>query len=196
MLETIHLEHIPHTLSIHVAFYRNVTNASFLHSQLLARNASFEYALIDASTVISRFHLLAAVYKSITVELGGNMKTPNIHSEIVCALSSNNNIAEAYRRYGISPISKDVLVVKVLNTAHANTSDLTKESTETHLNEHVKGESVEFSDEEIAKTTDWSKLRKYHKLNGAAGLDDITDMDAKRKEMEMMIVSAMALRGL
>jgi EKC/KEOPS complex subunit CGI121/TPRKB len=94
MLETVPLEHIPSTHSVHVALFRDVTNAQFLQSQLLSRNPEFEYAFVDASTVASRFHLLSAVYKAINIETSGNMKTPNIHSEIVCALSSNNNVGE------------------------------------------------------------------------------------------------------
>ena len=50
-LQTIHLEHLPPNYDLHIALYRNVTNAAFLHQQLLAGNTDFEYALIDASVV-------------------------------------------------------------------------------------------------------------------------------------------------
>lgn len=50
-LETIHLEHTPSTLNVHVALYRNVKNAGFLHQQLLAGNTEFEYAFVDAGVV-------------------------------------------------------------------------------------------------------------------------------------------------
>lgn len=50
-LETLTLEHLPETHHVHLALFRNVQNASFLHEQLLARNSDFEYAFIDASTV-------------------------------------------------------------------------------------------------------------------------------------------------
>jgi hypothetical protein len=52
-LETLPLEHLPETHKAHLAFFRNVQNASFLHEQLLARNSAFEYAFIDASVVSS-----------------------------------------------------------------------------------------------------------------------------------------------
>lgn len=54
-LETIQLEHVPSTHSVHVALYRDVQNAEFLQQQLLARNQEFEYAFIDASCVSSFF---------------------------------------------------------------------------------------------------------------------------------------------
>lgn len=50
-VETINLPHLPPTLFIHAALYRNVQNAAFLRQQLLAGNGDFEYALIDASMV-------------------------------------------------------------------------------------------------------------------------------------------------
>ena len=65
MVETIHLAHMPPELALHVAMYTDVENASFLKEQLLAGNAEFEYAFIDASMVrclfpicpLSNFHL-------------------------------------------------------------------------------------------------------------------------------------------
>lgn len=51
ILESLQLEHVPATHSVHVAVFRDVENAAFLHQQLLARNADFEYALIDAGVV-------------------------------------------------------------------------------------------------------------------------------------------------
>ncbi len=56
LLHEAQLEHIPPDHSIHMALFRDVKNAAFLHQQLLAGNTSFEYALIDASVV--SFHLL------------------------------------------------------------------------------------------------------------------------------------------
>ena len=51
MLEEFHLSHLPPQLSVFVAQYKDVDNASFLQDQLLAGNAEFEYAFLDASMV-------------------------------------------------------------------------------------------------------------------------------------------------
>ena len=104
-------------------------------------------------------------------------------------------ISEAYRRYGVQPATKDVMVVKVLISREGTPSSLTPEDVEKHLQTHVQGESVACSDEELAKVTDWTKLRKYHKLNGLPWIDAIKDEEAKKNEMEMLIISAMAMRG-
>lgn len=50
-LEHVNLEHLPAEYNVHIALFRNVRNASFLHQQLLGRNTDFEYAFIDASVV-------------------------------------------------------------------------------------------------------------------------------------------------
>jgi hypothetical protein len=51
LLHSVNLEHIPTTHTVHIALFRDIKNASFLHQQLLAGNTEFEYALIDASVV-------------------------------------------------------------------------------------------------------------------------------------------------
>lgn len=50
-LEIVVLDHLPAAYTVHIALFRNVRNAAFLHSQLLARNPDFEYGLVDASIV-------------------------------------------------------------------------------------------------------------------------------------------------
>ena len=50
-LESIDLEHVPASHTLHIGLFRNVKNASFLHQQLLAGNTDFEYAFVDASVV-------------------------------------------------------------------------------------------------------------------------------------------------
>lgn len=65
-----------------------------------------------------------------------------------------------------------------------------------HLSGSVEGTAVPFSDEEIAKSTDWSKVSKYYKLNGAPSLKNIKDEKQRQRETEMLVLSSMALRGV
>ncbi|KAI2641016.1 CGI-121-domain-containing protein [Xylaria nigripes] len=197
ILETIQLEHVPATHSVHVAVFRNVENAAFLHQQLLARNADFEYALIDASVITSRLQVLSAAFKAITVQVAGAMKTPNVHSEIVYSLSPTNNIAEAYRHHGITPTSRALVVVKVLvNPNAAEKPTRTAQDIEQHLLTHVKGTPVPFTDETLSELTDWGCVRKYYKLNGMGWLNGLKDPVAKNRQMDMLAMSGMALRGV
>lgn len=95
MLDTVNLEHVPPSHSVHIAFFKDVANSGFLQSQLLARNAEFEYAFIDATTVVSRLQVLAATYKALSVLLDGKLKSPNVHAETVLALSASNNVSHS-----------------------------------------------------------------------------------------------------
>jgi len=103
-LEPIHLEHVPPSYRVYAAFFRDVSNTEFLHAQLLSRNSEFEYAFIDASSVVSRTHLLSAVYSAVNVLLDGALRTPNVHSEIVVSLNTNNNVLAA-RAIALPPCS-------------------------------------------------------------------------------------------
>ncbi len=64
-----------------------------------------------------------------------------------------------------------------------------------HLAAQVQGTVVPFTDENIEKCTDMAKVNKYYKLNGALALD-VKGAAAKRAEAEVLVLGAMALRGL
>ncbi|ROT39655.1 CGI121 protein [Sodiomyces alkalinus F11] len=196
MLETVPLELIPPTHSVHVGFYRNVRNSAKLQSHLLARNTDFEYAFVDASVVSSRVHLLSAAFRALTAQLSGTLRTPNVHSELVTSLSPSHNIADAYRRFGIGPDTKDLLVVKITFPTDAVPTPPSREQIQKHLDENVEGTPTDFSDEAIAEVTDWGKVKKYYKLNGLPWLDAIKDQEESRGQMQGLVLGAMALRGV
>ncbi|KAG5992804.1 hypothetical protein E4U54_003544 [Claviceps lovelessii] len=198
-VETVSIEHIPAAYTVYLSFYRNVENAAFLHQQLLGRNADFEYAFIDASTVLSRRQLLSAVFKAVTSAAHGALKTPNVHSEIVLSLNPSNNISDSYRRFGISPSTKDLLVVKVTtwsDSSDSSSPSLSRDSIQTHLTTHVRGDATDATDANIALVTDLAKIRKYYKLNGVAWLDVIKDEKIRCSALDTLVVSSIALRGL
>lgn len=91
-METITLPHLPNS-PIQVCLFNNVQNSTFLRQQLLQGNSDFEYAFLDASVLISTSHVLAACFRAISDSLNGRLKTRNVHSEIVFALSPNNNVS-------------------------------------------------------------------------------------------------------
>ncbi|KAF5546504.1 hypothetical protein FMEXI_5526 [Fusarium mexicanum] len=105
-------------------------------------------------------------------------------------------IADAYRRYGISPSTKDLIVVKVTFPGEDGAEPLTHDLIWEHLKSNVEGEAVSITDDQISTTTDVPKVRKYYKLNGLKWLDDIKDEKVKQKEIESLVIGAMALRGV
>ncbi|EHK24208.1 uncharacterized protein TRIVIDRAFT_29946 [Trichoderma virens Gv29-8] len=195
-VETVELEHVPSSYRIYLALFRNVKNAAFLHQQLLARNAGFEYAFIDASTIVSRIHLLSAVFKAVNSSVNGALRTPNVHSETVVSLSSSSNIADAYRRFGVSPSTTDLFVVKIAFPSDSNPVPPSADAISQHLTDNVEGDAVPATDDTIETITDVRTVRKSYKLNGLAWLDNIKDELVKRKEIERLVLGGMALRGV
>lgn len=53
-LKNFTLAHLPDEIQVYAVLYKDVENAAFLQQQLLAGNAAFEYAFIDASAVCER----------------------------------------------------------------------------------------------------------------------------------------------
>ncbi|KAJ6092633.1 hypothetical protein N7486_007922 [Penicillium sp. IBT 16267x] len=192
-LETINLPHLPAELPVFVALYRNVENAEFLRQQLLAGNTEFEYALIDASMVLSRTHAITAIFRAVNDYLNNRLKSRNVHSEIVFSFLAANNIADSFRKFGIADSTKDLLVVKV-----PVSSEITHDSVATHLETSIKGTSVTFDDQILSEISDIAKIKKVYKLGAlptpgvkqASGTPD----DANRR-LELSILGAIALRG-
>jgi hypothetical protein len=109
-------------------------------------------------------------------------------------------IAESFRRFGISDTTTSLLVIKV-----SVSPSITHESVAQHLGLVVKGTLVEFSNKVLDEMTDLARVRKIYKLNtgqnappgrGDAGGSGMKDAGpSERKELEIAVIGAMALRG-
>ncbi|KAL1305677.1 hypothetical protein AAFC00_007270 [Neodothiora populina] len=191
-VETVVLPHLA-DYPLFVALYKDVTNANFLRQQLLEGNSDFEYAFLDAQVILSRTQILAACFRAVNDMVHNRLKSRNVHSEIVFSLSPNNNIAESFRRFGITDTTKDVLAIKVRVSP-----EFTSESVSQHLTQQVKGQAIEVSDEILGDLVDLARLKKIYKLNappkkGGSGI--VSSAAAERDEMESSILGAMALKG-
>ncbi|KAE8376336.1 kinase binding protein CGI-121-domain-containing protein [Aspergillus bertholletiae] len=192
-LETISLPHLPSSLPVHVALYRDVQNAPSLRQQLISGNSDFEYAFIDASMVLSRAHVSSAIFRAVNDYLNERLKSRNVHSEIVFSFSSTNNIADSFRKFGISDSTKDLLVVKV-----SVTPEITHDSVAAHLAQSIEGSPVPFNDETLWEIADVAKIKRAYKLgslpSAPAGQVNGTGNSDKMR-LENSIIGAIALRG-
>ncbi|KAB8074016.1 kinase binding protein CGI-121-domain-containing protein [Aspergillus leporis] len=191
-LETINLPHLPYSVPVHVALYRDVQNATFLRQQLVSGNSDFEYAFIDASMVLSRSHVLSAIFRAVNDYLNERLKSRNVHSEIVFSFSPTNNIADSFRKFGISDSTKDLLVVKV-----SVTPDITHDSVAAHLAQAIEGSPLSFNDETLSQVSDVTKIKKAYKLGALAspaGQVNGANSDEKRR-LQNSLIGAIALRG-
>lgn len=91
-METVRLPHLP-AHPLHICLFEQAQNAAYLRQQLLDGNTDFEYAFLDASLLLSRKHVLSSCFRSINDLLNNRLKTRNVHSEIVFALSPNSNVS-------------------------------------------------------------------------------------------------------
>ncbi|RMD42969.1 hypothetical protein DV735_g2140, partial [Chaetothyriales sp. CBS 134920] len=193
MVQQISLAHMPPELAVYATVFANVDNASFLRERLLAGDTAFEYALVDASTVVSRKQVLAATFRALNDYLNDRLKSHNIHSEIVFALSPNNNIGEAFRRFGVQEDTKNIIVLKV-----ATNPSITLDSVCAHLTSSIKGEERPFDDAVVQQCSDLTRIRKIYKLNAGGkpvNGDAQGSSGAGTANLEHQILGLMALRG-
>ncbi len=196
MVQQIKLAHMPPELALYATCYTDVENATFLREQLLAGNTEYEYAFIDASMIVSRKQVLAAAFRAMNDYLNDRLKSRNIHSEIVFALSPNNNIGEAFRRFGIQESTKTIVVLKV-----ATGPSTTLESVQTHFDSSIKGQESPFEDSILQKASDLPRIRKVYKLNTTnVKQSKLVNGDShppgnQHYELESQILGLMALRG-
>jgi EKC/KEOPS complex subunit CGI121/TPRKB len=201
MPQQLSLPHLP--LPIYVSLYTSVHNTPFLRSQLLAGNKSFEYAFIDATLLITTRHLLAAIFRACNDWSSDRLKSHNIHSEIVFSLGANNNIGEAFRRFGLAEGTREIVVVKV-----GGEDGVSLEGIREFLAENVEGEEVEFNDENLGKVSNVERIRKIYKvstgskairtINGSSNGSSANHADGpddETKFLETQILGAIALRG-
>lgn len=110
-------------------------------------------------------------------------------------------IAESFRRFGISESTTSLIAVKL-----STSSTFTHEYVNEHLTSTVEGELVEFCDKSLAQETDLARVKKIYKLTHPAHiirnkLKPAYDEAAQVKEevtlieLEMSILGMMALRG-
>ncbi|KAH7121125.1 kinase binding protein CGI-121-domain-containing protein [Dendryphion nanum] len=197
-VRTITLPHYP-DYPIHIALFKNVSNAAFLRSQLLEANPDFDYAFLDATMIISFNHLLAATFLALHNTQTSRLKARTSHSELVFRLHSNNNIGESYRKFGITDDTTALLAIKL-----GLTSEITHDSVCQHLSEYVKGEAVEIGEngDEVGSFADLAKVKKVYKLDGLGEVKgkkgavngDVTPVDIL-KEMEGVILGTITVKG-
>lgn len=198
-MASVHTLTLPHYPShpVHIALFKDVRNSAHLRSQLLSANPEFDYAFLDATTILSYHQLLLAAQLALHAHLTNRSKTRTPHSELVFRLHPNNNIGESYRKFGIDDSSSTLVAVKF-----SLSPEITTESVGKHLGDVVEGESVAISEEgeELAQFADVAKLRKIFKLNdgGAKGKKGAAVNGEAKDELrglESVILGTMALKG-
>ncbi|KAF8477169.1 kinase binding protein CGI-121-domain-containing protein [Kalaharituber pfeilii] len=208
-LTTHVLPHLPAAShKVHIAVLKNIKNAEHLRTQLLAGNACFEYAFVDADNIISTKHILVAVFKALRGVLGSSNGTPgtglrtrNVHSEVVFSLSPNNNITESFTKFGITPNTKNLITIKVeiLSGNSGPTTSLPVDVVREFIFRNVEfSESLPFNDETLYRVCDLETIKQRYKFLaidkgvGVAGKAGKKSSSAQGKKKGTEIIAAPA----
>lgn len=178
--------------SVLVTLFNNVTNSSDINSQLKSGNSDYEYAFVSARTVLSTDHLNMAIYRALNDTLvNSNLRTRNIHSEIVFCMSPNNNIIEGLKKFGINDQDKAIFAIKVVKDDKNDNADKYYE----FLKQAIKGDEMDVRNEIISQLNDPVLIKKVS-IN-TLYLVRVTDFvqNYKVEPSNDSLFAAMSLRG-
>ncbi|KAL1411794.1 hypothetical protein Q8F55_002761 [Vanrija albida] len=181
-METYTLPHLPPNLRVlHVAYFENVTNAPDIRRRLVAAatapgaegeaaRTAVDFAFIEAGLLVSKEHLLtgalAALLTSLPQQARAELPAPpepktrshNLHSEVLMALSPNNNITDAIRRHGVGDGTTRLAVVKFAAEGSSQAEVYGA------IADVVKGELTPLDALDDAARIDWARVDKVYKL--------------------------------
>ncbi|KAK2744594.1 hypothetical protein FQN57_004199 [Myotisia sp. PD_48] len=118
------------------------------------------------------------------------------NSEYSYAFIDASMIGEAFRRFGITDSTTDLLVIKI-----STSPEITHESVAQHLDKIIDGSPAPFENLTLDGLRDLAKIRKAYKLPAAsqpksAGGNVASNFSEEdKKQMEISIIGAIALRG-
>ncbi|SMN17838.1 similar to Saccharomyces cerevisiae YML036W CGI121 Component of the EKC/KEOPS complex with Bud32p, Kae1p, Pcc1p, and Gon7p [Maudiozyma saulgeensis] len=162
-------------VNIEILLFQDVSNANDIRSKI----AELPYAFIDARTICSVEQLMSAIYRVMIESKYNRLRTKSLHSEVLLALSPTSNIGEAFKKFGISDDTKNLIMIEINQDNDNSSLDKTV----------VNGEIVDFNDDNLQKNSDVNAIRKIYKIDQSVEFENIS-------ELSRATVNAIQLRGI
>lgn len=141
-------------IKVSLALFEQVKNAKEIRSKMSELSTSF--AFIDPRLVCSGEQMYSAIYKTLIEVKYNKMRTRNLNSECVLCLSPTSNISDAFLKFGIKDDSSQLICLKF----HTNTDDVDTEQLRKIMTSIVKGQEIEFNDDNLSRFYDEALIRK------------------------------------
>ena len=99
-------------VTIVINLYQNVKNVKEIKQTI--SSGTINATLIKADLVLDVFQLLVAANKAFYLNSQQKLKTRNVFSEILFALSPSNKITECFKLLGVGDDANDIIIVSLL----------------------------------------------------------------------------------
>ncbi|CDU24633.1 related to CGI121-component of the EKC/KEOPS complex [Sporisorium scitamineum] len=190
-----------------------------------AERAKLDFAFLDPTKLCSKQHVLSAVTQAALVcarsydherqtfregegSIGGiKSKTP--HSEIIYMLNPGNNVGESLKRFGLSPKSTSLLLVK-FSSPEADPRSILQSMIDVvgpaSLTTPSSAEAIDIDQairynrylsaeaDQATTVTDWKELNKIYKLQIPSNLLSTEADKAWQREYEEIICTSVAIK--
>lgn len=178
--------------SVFISVFRDVEKLVLdtVKSRLISADRDYDYCFLNCNYIVSREHLLSAIYKAIVNYSSDNYKAKTLNTEIIFNMSPINNIMDSLKRFGVDS-SKDhdhLVCIKVLDEKSSPDFESLNDQL-VRLLHCQKQQNIPLTDEFLQHAVDIAKLKKIYKLSDTNLTADDQD------QLTRLVIGACLLRG-